>query len=459
MSINHHGAGGTLLLAPGEPPVRSVVGPPPAEASGIARRIAERLVDEQVRRSSQGRRPLQPIDEQRLVEELIVVELDRVAGERLGAGLALFDVEDERRLADAVRASVIGLGRIQPLLDDDDISDIHIRGSEPVWLKLRDGSRRCVGPVADSDEELIDLVRLAAVRLGSDERRFDAANPELNLQLPDGSRLFAVMSVSNRPSVIIRRHRFELSSLVQLRERGMVDRALEGFLTAAVRARRNIVIAGGTGSGKTTLLRALLNEVPPAERIVTIEDAFELGLDRFPDLHPDLDALQARPENTEGRGAVGMADLTRMALRMDPDRVVLGEVRGAEAFPMLLAMSQGNNGSMCTMHADSTRSVFPKLAAYVSMAETGLPVQTVNLLIANAVHLVVHLDVRAGIRRITSVREVVDADGAIITSNEIFCPGRDGRAEPGYPMTDATLDALESAGFDLSLLDQPHGWW
>ena len=154
-----------------------------------------------------------------------------------------------------------------------------------------------------------------------------------------------------------------------------------------------------------------------------------------------------------------MADLTRMALRMDPDRVVLGEVRGAEAFPMLLAMSRGNNGSMCTMHADSTRSVFPKLAAYVSMAETGLPVQTVNLLIANAVHLVVHLDVRAGIRRITSVREVVDADGAIITSNEIFCPGRDGRAEPGYPMTDATLDALESAGFDPSLLDKPHGWW
>jgi Flp pilus assembly CpaF family ATPase len=245
----------------------------------------------------------------------------------------------------------------------------------------------------------------------------------------------------------------------QLQERGMVDRAVGEFLAAAVRARRNIVIAGGTGSGKTTLMRALLNEVPPSERIVTIEDAFELGLDRFPELHPDLDTLQARPENTEGRGAVTMADLTRMALRMDPDRVVLGEVRGAEAFPMLLAMSQGNNGSMCTMHADSSRSVFPKLAAYVSMADTGLPVQTVNLLVANALHLVVHLELIRGVRRVTSIREVLDADGSMITSNEIFCPGPEGHAEPGYPMSDSTIDALEAAGFDLALLDRPRGWW
>lgn len=459
MSNDHKAAGGTLLLPPNVGVLSSADSAPPAEASGIARRIAERLVEEQVKRSTDTRRALLPIEEQRLVEELIVVELDRVAGERLGAGHSLLGLDEERRLADAVRAAVIGLGRIQPLLDDDDISDIHIRGSEAVWLKLRDGSRRRAAPVADSDDELIELVRLAAVRLGTDERRFDAANPELNLQLPDGSRLFAVMSVSHRPSVVIRRHRFELSHLAQLRERGMIDLALEGFLSAAVRARRNIVIAGGTGSGKTTLMRALLNEVPPSERIVTIEDAFELGLERFPDQHPDLDALQARPENTEGRGEVSMADLTRMALRMDPDRVVLGEVRGAEAFPMLLAMSQGNNGSMCTMHADSTRSVFPKLAAYVSMAETGLPVQTVNLLIANAVHFVVHLDLINGSRRVTSIREVVDADGPIITSNEIFCPGIDGRAEPGYPMTDATIDSLESAGFDLALLDRPRGWW
>ncbi|MCU1391088.1 MAG: hypothetical protein JWL72_4426 [Ilumatobacteraceae bacterium] len=218
-------------------------------------------------------------------------------------------------------------------------------------------------------------------------------------------------------------------------------------------------MGGGTGTGKTTMLRALLNEVPPEERIVTIEDAYELGLDRFEDRHPDHDMLQSRPANIEGRGAVTMLDLTRMALRMDPDRVIVGEVRGGEAFPMLLAMSQGNNGSMCTMHADSTRTVFPKLAAYVSMAETGLPVDTVNLLLATALHFVVHIEVIDGVRRIASVREVVDADGARIVSNEIFRPGDDGRAIPGYPLRDSTLAMLEDCGFDAALLDRPGGWW
>ena len=314
-------------------------------------------------------------------------------------------------------------------------------------------------PVVDTDEELVDLVRLVATRLGRSERRFDAANPELNLQLPDGSRLFAMMEVSSRPSVIIRKHRFELSSLTELEEHGLVDHSLHQFLAAAVRAQRNIIICGGTGSGKTTMLRALLNEVPPLERIVTIEDAYELGLDRFEHLHPDYDMLQSRPANIEERGEVTMLDLTKMALRMDPDRVIVGEVRGAEALPMVLAMSQGNNGSMCTMHADATRTVFPKLAAYVSMAETGLPVETVNLLLATALHLVVHIAVIDGVRRVVSVREVVDADGARIVSNEIYKPGLDGRAVPGYPVRDTTLALLEQHGFDATLLDKPDGWW
>jgi Flp pilus assembly CpaF family ATPase len=284
--------------------------------------------------------------------------------------------------------------------------------------------------------------------MGSTERRFDAGNPELNLQLPDGSRLFATMEVSSRPSLVIRRHRFDISSLDELQMCGMFSGALHEFFAAAVRARRNIVIAGGTGSGKTTLLRALINEIPPAERLVTIEDAYELGLDRFEELHPDHDALQARPANIEGRGEISLADLTRMALRMDPDRVIVGEVRGAEAFPMLLAMGQGNNGSMCTMHADSTRSVFPKLAAYVSMASTGLPIETVNLLIASAVHFVVYIDNSQRTRRITSIREVVDSDGINIISNEVFQSGPDLVAVPAYPLREATQSLLREHGFD-----------
>ena len=326
-------------------------------------------------------------------------------------------------------------------------------------MKLADGERQQMLPVVDTDEELVELVRLVATRMGRSERRFDAGNPELNVQLPDGSRLFATMEVSARPSVIIRKHRFELSSLAELEERGLLDHCLHEFLAAAVRAKRNIVICGGTGTGKTTMLRALLNEVPADDRIVTIEDAYELGLDRFESSHPDYDMLQSRPANIEGRGAVSMLDLTKMALRMDPDRVIIGEVRGGEAFPMVLAMSQGNNGSMCTMHADSTRTVFPKLAAYVSMAETGLPVDTVNLLLATALHLVVHIDLIEGVRRVVSVREVVDADGARIVSNEIFAPGLDGRAVPAYPLRDATLTMLERHGFDAALLDRAGGWW
>jgi len=360
----------------------------------------------------------------------------------------MLDDDAEEAIRAGVLASVLGLGRLQPLLEDPGIGDIHVRGFDSVWLKLRDGTKVRSEPVAGSDEELVDLVKIAAARLGHDERPFDAAHPELNLQLPDGSRLFAVMAVSQRPSVIIRRHQFSLSSLDELCDRGMIDHRLRAFLAAAVRAKRNIVIAGGTGSGKTTLLRALLNEAPSEDRIVTIEDAFELGIERFADRHPDHDALQTRPANSEGHGEITMADLTRMALRMDPDRVILGEVRGAEAFPMLLAMSQGNNGSMCTLHADSSKSVFAKLAAYVAMADTGLPVDTVNLLMANAVHFVVHLRIVDGVRRVSSIREVVDADGSRMVSNEVFVPGVDGLAVPGYQLLDNTRALLEEHGYE-----------
>lgn len=431
---------------------------PLAVVGRVARLVSETLAEERIRRSSSGRLPLGLEDERELARSVVIRHLDAIAAEHLANGFDLLDEAQESDLVEAVLAKVLGLGRIQPLLDNPLVNDIHIRGCASTRLKMLDGRRVAAAPVVDSDAELVELVRLVATRLGR-SARFDAASPEINLQLPDGSRLFAAMEVSARPSVIIRKHRFELSSLAELEERGLVDHALHQFLAAAVRAKRNMVICGGTGSGKTTMLRALLNEVPPTDRIITIEDAYELGLDRFEVLHPDYDMLQSRPANIEGRGEVSMLDLTKMALRMDPDRVIVGEVRGGEAFPMLLAMSQGNNGSMCTMHADSTRTVFPKLAAYVSMADTGLPVDTVNLLLATALHLVVHIDVIDGVRRVASVREVVDADGARIVSNEIFRPGPDGRAVPGYPLRDATLTMVEQHGFDVALLDKPDGWW
>ncbi len=386
------------------------------------------------------------VDERQVVRGVVRRHLGQLAADRWEAGEAAMSTDEEQAVLDATLDSVLGLGRLQRLLDDPDITDVHVRGCDTVWVKRRNGMRTPVPPVVDHDDELVDLVRHIGSRLVAGERRFDAAHPELNAQLPDGSRVFATMEVSARPSLVVRRHRFDLSHLEELAERRMMTPALAQFLTIAVRARRNLIIAGGTGSGKTTLLRALLNEVPPSERIVTIEDAYELGLDRFADLHPDHDMLQARPANIEGRGAITLLDLTRMALRMDPDRVVVGEVRGAEALALVMAMSQGNDGSMATIHADSSRSVLPKLAAYAALAGTGLPTETVNQLLAGAVHFVVHVEHHRDGRRVTSVREVAGADGMQIATNEVWALGADGQAHPAYPLRDVTASLMAEHG-------------
>ncbi|CAB4801274.1 unannotated protein [freshwater metagenome] len=416
--------------------------------NALASRLGDVLADERLDRRARNMADPTNDEEHNFARTAVHAELLRLSAARRSEGRSVLTVFDEVEITSAAIAQVLGLGRLQPLLEDDEISDIHVRGNSVVWVKLRNGEREMREPIVETDDELIELVRRAATRLSRQERRFDAGTPELNMQLPDGSRLFATMDVSLRPSLVIRRHRFEISSLKELQLRGLMSLELQDFLGAAVRARRNIVIAGGTGSGKTTLLRALINEIPVFERLVTIEDAYELGLDHFEHLHPDHDSLQSRPANVEGHGEITLADLTRMALRMDPDRVIVGEVRGAEAFPMLMAMSQGNNGSMCTMHADSTRSVFPKLAAYVSMASTGLPIDTVNLLLSSALHFVIYISSTGSERRVASVREVVDCDGANIISNEIFALNSQGELLRTFPLREATRELLSAYGYD-----------
>lgn len=417
----------------------------PSQHVDLTRVIATALADEHMRRHRDDQPPLSTDEERTFAREAAMAHL--AAARPVDPwGLPVVEAGTDG-LVDAAVAHVLGVGRLEPLLADVDISDIHVRGNKPVWVKRRDGSRVEHPPVVDSDAELVELVRRIAARMGHREQRFDPAHPELNLQMTDGSRLFATMDVSQHPSLVIRRHRFEYSSLAQLVEHQMMDATVARFLAAAVRARSNIVIAGGTGTGKTTLLRALINEIPRTERIVTIEDAFEIGLEHFEAAHPDHDSLQARPANTEGLGEVTMADLARMALRMDPDRVIVGEVRGAEAFPMLLAMSQGNDGSMCTIHADSARTVFPKLLAYVALAEVALPPEAINLLVSTSVHFVVHVRIIDGVRRVSAIHEVVQAEGLNIVSNEVYAWSDPARAFIG--LRAETADLIEKHGFEI----------
>ena len=452
--------------------------------TAIRRRVAEDL-------AADGASTLDADDRREFARQRAFLHLDSLSGANGLDGALPHSPVEEQELAQAVLDALFGLGRLQVLVDDERIENIDINGCDQVWATFADGSKRSMGPVADSDDELVDLLRSAAGRLGLTERRFDTARPELDLQLPGGARLSAVMAVAARPAVSIRRHRFADLSLDEMCDMGAMDEGLRSLLAAAVRARRNIVVSGAMNSGKTTLLRALAAEIDRRERIVTIEQAFELGLDTGSTRHPDMVALEARPANIEGEGRIPVADLVRRSLRMNADRVIVGEVLGDEVLPMLNAMSQGRSGSMCTIHAESSAGVFRRIASYAVQAPERLPLEATNLLIAGALHFVVHLDSEmhdtavssrvappsdtdatdpswsdlgpaevpargARPRFVASVREVVDAEGVQVVSNEVYRPGPDRRAVPSAPLRPETVEELVAFGYDPALV-APHG--
>jgi pilus assembly protein CpaF len=437
----------------------SALGIPTDVIEAVHTAVGEELTRRHAADEEAGRPRLSAADERALSRKLIADQLRRLATRALADGRTPLSGEQEHAVSSLVLDRLHGLGRLQPLLNNPEVRDIHIAGHNSTWVQLRDG-RKVRGPgVADSDEALVELIATAARRVGRSERRWDHAHPELNLRLPNGDRLHALMAVTGRPTITIRRHDFAIHRVEQLVDLGLMDVALGEFVAAAVRAKRNIIIAGGTGTGKTTTLRCLINEIPADERLITIEDSLEIGLEHFTQLHPDVETIEAREANTEGVGAFTLADGVRAALRMDPDRVIVGEVRGGEVLPMLLAMSQGNDGSMCSIHADSSKGVFSRLAMYAAMTRERLDPSITNLLVANAVNLIVHLGWVGGVRRVTSVREVTGvADSGQIASNEIWRPGPDGRAEPATPPNHEALELLAGCGFDPSLLRQPQEW-
>ena len=417
-------------------------GTDPALVARIRAQVAEQL-------AGRGGLQLPRRDREALAAELVARALEAHARERLAGAEAPLSFETEAALAAAVRAELFGLGRLEPLLADQSVTDIHVVGCERVILDLADGSKTNVDPVVDSDDELVDLIRVIGRNEGIAERRFDYAHPQLNQQLRDGSRLFAVAWVTRRPHLFIRRHRLLDVTLADLVRLDTLSDELARFLSAAVRSRRNILVAGGMGAGKTTLLRALLAEADREERIVTVETDYELALDRFPERHSDLIALEAREANVEGAGTVTCADLVRWAMRMAASRLAVGEVLGAEVIPMLNAMHSGAAGSMCTVHANSSADALAKLALLAVQSPEHLEMPHTYALAARALDLVLFLARDGNGRRvIQSVREVTGSDGSQVTTNEIWEPGRGGQAlRTAVSLTETTRLACSQAGY------------
>ncbi|MEY9969293.1 pilus assembly protein CpaF [Streptacidiphilus sp. MAP12-16] len=429
------------------------------ELTARLRDQATRLLVERADAEESGGVALSQARRRDLGEQVLSEELERLLTERLNAGLAMPSVAVEERMVRTARNALFGLGALQALLEDREVENIYVNGFDRVFVSYADGRKERVAPFASSDQELVDLVRTLAARSGEEERRFDRSVPGLSLQLVDGSRLFAVMAVTPRVSLSIRRHRFTVVSLPDLRGLGTIDRVVEDFLRAMVRAKKNAVILGGPDGGKTTLLRALVSEIPALERIIVIEDTAELMIEND-GVHEDVVPLQARQRNLEGEGALDQAELVRWALRMGPQRVIVGEIRGPEVIAMCNAMSLGLAGSLSTLHCSSTEDADTKFANYAIQAPERLSREATCLMLASAVDFLVQLsrDER-GSRVVSSIREVVGADGPRLVTNEVFAPEpATGRAVPRTPLRATTAAELARHGYTAPLPADLEDW-
>jgi pilus assembly protein CpaF len=414
--------------------------------------VGDRLAEQRRRDAAAGIPAMSGEDERQFARAVITQALEEYARSEITLGHVPPNAADEEELAAAIHAALFGVGRLQPLLEDQQVENIDINGCDRVFVGYADGREVMAEPVAESDDELIDLIQVLAAYSGLSSRPFDTGNPQLDLRLPDGSRLSAVMDVTLRPAVSIRRARMGKVFLADLVGNGTLLPEAAAFLAAATVARKNIMIAGATNAGKTTLLRAVINQIPAHERLITVERALELGIDHFPELHPNVVAFEERLPNSEGQGAVVMAELVRRSLRMNPSRVIVGEVLGDEIVTMLNAMTQGNDGSLSTIHANSSLEVFNRIATYAIQSRERLPVEATHMLIAGAIDFVVFIEkrndyARGGTMRrfVNSIREVTGIDGRVLSS-EVFAPAPDGRAVPRAPVS--CLAELAEYGYE-----------
>ena len=320
----------------------------------------------------------------------------------------------QTRLVDELVDEMIGNGPLEPLLRDEKVDDILVNGPNRVFVEIA-GKMQLSSVRFRDNQQLAGIAQKMAAVVG---RRVDESSPLVDCRLPDGSRVnivFPPLAIDG-VSISIRkfsRKRYNLDSLV---ENGSFTAPVARILEMAARCRLNIIVSGGTGSGKTTLLNAMSSLIDHGERIVTIEDAAELQLQQ-----PHVVRLETRPPNLEGNGEINQRALLRNALRMRPDRIILGECRGAEAFDMLQAMNTGHDGSICTIHANTARDALTRVENMVQMGSTNLPHAAIRYQIAGALDLVVQVErMRDGQRRVTHVAEVCGMEGDIITMNDVF---------------------------------------
>lgn len=440
--------------------------PPAADISAVAgylrHEVVAALTQERRRRSERMEPDLEATDEQRLAHSVLSKRLAVLRSTQAAAGMTLPDAEDDQRVRKLVLDGLFGLGPLQDLLDDPTVIEVNLIGCDQVWVTHDDGTKRAAAPVLPTDDDLVDWVRGQATYTGIASRPWDSANPVLECELPGGHRMVGLLGCSTRPVLSVRLLRRPDVTLAELQRLGTFDNTLGAFLAAAVRARLNIMVSGETGSGKTTLLRALAAEIPAAERIVTIEHFPELGLDRMPDRHPEVVALEERLPNAEGQGALTMTQLVRTSRRLSPDRLIVGECVGEEVVDMLDAMTQGNDGGFTTVHARSARKVPERIATYA--LRQGLTTSAALQLCATALDIVVHMaKVRlpgGGAQRlITMVDEVIGFDGQQVIMSNLW------RADPGQmvavpqaAMSDSLAERLGVEGFSRLQVAADSSW-
>ncbi|CAB3681675.1 CpaF family protein [Paraburkholderia rhynchosiae] len=340
------------------------------------------------------------------VEQLVLGIAER---ERLNITMA-----EQGQIVGELLNDMFGLGPIEPLLADETVTDVLVNGPDQVYVE-RHGRLELTPYKFRDNTHVVNVAQRIAAGVG---RRVDESSPMVDARLADGSRVNVVLPplAIHGATISIRKFSKRDITLHRMAQQGNMSPAMASVLKLASTCRLNIIVSGGTGSGKTTLLNALSHFIGLGERTITIEDAAELQL-----VQPHVVSLETRPENAEGLGGVAQRDLVRNALRMRPDRIILGEIRGAEAFDVLQAMNTGHDGSMTTIHANTPRDGITRLESMVMMANGNLPLMSIRRQIASAVHLIVQIErMRDGMRRVTRITELVGMEGDVIITQDLF---------------------------------------